>query len=83
MCKRKIVNAARVAGASSISWDSRKKIADVVFDTSKVSIEAIQKQIAEAGYDTEKFKATDKAYNSLPGCCQYERVKLNENKLNP
>jgi len=26
-----------------------------------------------AGYDSEKFLAPDTAYNSLAGCCQYER----------
>lgn len=76
MCKRKIENAAKTAGATLINWESNKQAATVVFDTAKVSIETIQKQIAAVGYDTEKFAADDKAYNSLPGCCQYERVKL-------
>ena len=83
MCKRKIENAAKTAGASSINWDSNKQAALVTFDTAKVSVETIQKQIAGVGYDTEKFRADDKAYNSLPGCCRYERVKLEANKPTP
>ena len=82
MCKRKIENAAKTAGATSINWDSNKQAALVTFDPVKVSIDTIQKQIAGVGYDTEKFKADDKAYGSLPGCCQYERVKLEANKPN-
>jgi hypothetical protein len=31
--------------------------------------------IANAGHDTEMHKATDEAYNKLPGCCKYERAK--------
>lgn len=83
MCKRTIESAAKAAGASSINWDSNKKNASVVFDSSKVSIEAIQKRIAGVGYDTEKFVADAQAYNSLPGCCQYERVKLEGTKPTP
>ena len=26
---------------------------------------------ANAGHDTDKVKATDKAYNNLHGCCKY------------
>lgn len=83
MCKRTIESAAKGAGATSINWDSSKKIAYVVFDSSKVSVDAIQKQIAGLGYDTEEYTADTKAYNSLPDCCQYERVKLQVNKSNP
>jgi hypothetical protein len=36
-------------------------------------VAAIQQRIADAGYDTPKFRATDAAYNSLDKCCQYER----------
>ncbi len=83
MCKKKIETAAKAAGATSINWDSNKQAALVKFDPAKVSIETIQKQIAGVGYDTEKFKAEDKAYGGLPGCCQYERVKLEATKLTP
>jgi hypothetical protein len=36
-------------------------------------VSSIQQKIADAGYDTPKFKATDAAYNSLDKCCQYDR----------
>jgi Cu(I)/Ag(I) efflux system membrane fusion protein len=41
------------------------------FDPAKTSIDAIGKKIAEAGHDNDKAKATDKAYDKLPGCCKY------------
>lgn len=31
------------------------------------------RKVAEAGHDNEKFKASDETYESLPGCCHYER----------
>jgi Cu(I)/Ag(I) efflux system membrane fusion protein len=34
---------------------------------------AIQKAIANAGHDTEKIKAEDKVYNTLPECCKYRK----------
>lgn len=40
---------------------------------SEVEEAKIHEKIASVGHDTEKVKATDKAYNSLPGCCKYER----------
>jgi len=80
MCKRKIETAAKSAGAKTINWEADKQLATVSLDTSKVSLDAIQRKIADAGYDTEKFIADDKAYNSLPGCCQYERAKVEPKK---
>jgi hypothetical protein len=26
------------------------------------------------GHDTEKYRADDKAYAKLPGCCKYDRA---------
>lgn len=80
MCKNRIEKAAKAAGATSINWNADKQFASVSFDSTKVSLDAIQSKIAEAGYDTEKFTASNEAYTSLPGCCQYERVKPEEKK---
>jgi periplasmic mercuric ion binding protein len=73
MCKARIENAVKSEGAASASWDLKTKILTVTFDPSKTSIESFGKKLAAVGHDTEKFKADDKAYNSLPGCCKYER----------
>ena len=73
MCKSTIEKAAAKAGASTANWDEETKELKVSYAVNKTSSEKIQKQIAKSGYDTQGFKATDKAYDKLHGCCKYER----------
>jgi cation transport ATPase len=75
MCKARIEKAAKIEGVSKAEWNKETKVLTLVYDPSKVKSDDIQKKIAAVGHDTEKFKADDKAYNSLPGCCKYERNK--------
>jgi periplasmic mercuric ion binding protein len=75
MCKDRIEKAAKEEGAANASWDSKTKILTVSFDASKTSVDALSKKLASVGHDTEKYKADDKAYSALPGCCKYERTK--------
>ncbi len=75
MCKDRIEKAAKEEGAASASWDLKTKILTVSFDPAKTNVDALSKRIASVGHDTEKYKADDKVYNSLPACCQYERDK--------
>ncbi|HLO60219.1 MAG TPA: cation transporter [Bacteroidales bacterium] len=72
-CKTKIEKAAKIEGVSEATWNTDTKVLTVVYDPSKVTSDDIQKKIAAVGYDTEKYKADEKAYNYLPGCCQYDR----------
>jgi copper chaperone CopZ len=74
-CKTKIEKAAKIEGVSEATWSTDTKVLTVVYDPSKVTSDDIQKKIASVGYDTEKYKADEKAYNGLPACCQYERQK--------
>jgi mercuric ion binding protein len=78
MCKTRIEKAAKDAGAASADWSTETKMLTVQFNTAMISIAKIQQTIAEAGHDTEEFKATDKAYDKLPACCKYERAKKQE-----
>ncbi len=71
MCKRTIEKAAKIPGVNSFNWDKDKKVATLSFDSSKTTAAAVQKKIAAAGYDTQLFKADEKAYGKLPSCCQY------------
>ena len=75
MCKNKIEKAGKVSGVKSINWDENTQQAKVQFDSKLISLDTIQKNIAAVGYDTEKFKASDKTFRDLPHCCQYERTK--------
>ena len=75
MCKTRIEKAAKVNGVSKANWDSKTQMLALVYDPSKTTSDDIQKKIAAVGHDTEKFKADDKAYAKLPGCCKYDRKK--------
>lgn len=75
MCKETIEGALKVDGISKADWNVETKIITVEFDTAKISLDQIQKNIAIVGYDNEKYKADDKAYSDLAECCQYDRKK--------
>ena len=75
MCKERIEKAAKVEGVSKADWSDKTKVLTLVYNPSKVTSDDIQKKIAAVGHDTEKFKADDKAYSNLPGCCKYDRKK--------
>jgi periplasmic mercuric ion binding protein len=70
-CKDRIEKAAKMNGVSKADWNMDTHMLTVVYNPARVTSEAIQKSIAAAGHDTEKFKATDMAYNNLPACCKY------------
>lgn len=71
MCKTRIEKAAKIDGVSKVEWNQKTKVLTLVYDPAKVKNEDVQKKIASVGYDTPKFKADDKTYNNLPGCCKY------------
>ena len=75
MCKHRIEAAAlKVEGVQSAEWNTETKILSVKYDTQLTTTpENVQKKMAEIGHDTEKYTATDTAYNNLPGCCHYQR----------
>jgi len=70
-CKARIEKAAKIDGVTKAEWNKDSKVLTLVYNPAKVKSDDVQKKIAAAGHDTEKFKADDKAYNGLPGCCQY------------
>jgi len=74
LCKERIEKAAKsVNGVSSAVWDVKTKKIQVEFNATRTNPDAIQKAIAKVGHDTEKFKATNEAYNKLPECCLYRK----------
>jgi copper chaperone CopZ len=73
MCKARIEKAAKIEGVSKVDWNKDTKILTLAYNPSVVTLDDIQKKIASVGHDTETYKADIKTYNSLPGCCKYER----------
>jgi periplasmic mercuric ion binding protein len=70
-CKARIEKTAKVDGVTKAVWSDKTKMLTLVYNPMKVKTDDIQKSLAAVGHDTPKYKATDKAYNTLPGCCKY------------
>ena len=73
MCETTIEKAGNLKKVAQVDWNKDTKMATLTYDSEKTSHDEILKRIALAGYDSEKFLAPDAAYESLAGCCQYER----------
>jgi outer membrane receptor for ferrienterochelin and colicin/copper chaperone CopZ len=71
MCKQRIEKALKIKGISKAKWDVPTNMLTVVFNPADISLEGIHKHIAGIGHDTEKEKAEQKVYESLPDCCRY------------
>ena len=74
-CKETIEASLKTDGIVKADWNVDLKVITVEYDSSKISLDKIEKEIASVGYDNEKYKGDDKAYAALPECCQYEREK--------
>lgn len=70
MCKTRIEKAVKIKEVKYAKWNKDTKMLKVAFDSS-IAVDSLQKRIAEAGHDTEKFKAKDDVYAALPKCCLY------------
>src|SRR5574343_613509 len=62
-----------IKGVSFASWDPSFARLICTYDANVTSNSAIQKVIASVGHDTDLYRADDKVYKALPGCCKYER----------
>jgi hypothetical protein len=56
MCKDRIENTSKKAGASKAEWDAETLTLKLEFDQSKTSLDQILKKIAEVGHDNENTK---------------------------
>jgi periplasmic mercuric ion binding protein len=76
MCKKTIEGSLKdMEGIGAANWDVEKKLITIAYDASEINEGDIHKRIAGVGYDTDKERGSDEAYQELPGCCQYERRK--------
>jgi periplasmic mercuric ion binding protein len=73
MCKKTIEKSLKTDGVATSNWDKDSKIMVVSYDSTMISLQQIQQNIAAAGYDNEGAKGEDAAYANLHSCCQYER----------
>tara|TARA_B100001564_G_scaffold100299_1_gene82482 strand:- start:3216 stop:3590 length:375 start_codon:yes stop_codon:yes gene_type:complete len=74
MCKDRIEKAAiSVKGVKYASWDIPSGKLRLVYNSLKTNLDAIKKQIAASGHDSDYHKAIVEIYDQLPACCQYVR----------
>lgn len=73
MCKKTIENSLKISGVSKAEWNKETKMMTVTYNSKKITLAQIHKNIASVGYDTELETAYDEVYNKLHGCCKYER----------
>ncbi|MES2005513.1 MAG: cation transporter [Bacteroidota bacterium] len=72
-CKQQIEKTLKVEGIIKAEWNAKNQLLIVTYASHTIRNIDIQKKIAEAGYDTEKQRATDEAYNKLEACCKYRK----------
>lgn len=75
MCKTRIEKIALSSGATTADWNVKTKFLTVVYEPGRSSMDYISGRLAKAGHDTGLKSAKDKAYNALPDCCKYERIR--------
>ena len=73
MCKARIEKALKVDGVRYAVWDTETKIVTVKFNPKIITLDELHQKCADVGHDTEKVKAKDEVYDSLHGCCHYDR----------
>ncbi|HPF10885.1 MAG TPA: heavy-metal-associated domain-containing protein [Flavobacteriaceae bacterium] len=79
MCKARIEKAAiKTKGVKTAVWSVDTHKLNLIYDARKTNLDTIQKRIAEVGHDTEKYKATDAAYESVSPCCKYRDPQIIE-----
>jgi copper chaperone CopZ len=72
-CKKTIESSVSVDGVAEKDWNVESTLMTVKFDTTKITLDAIEQLVAKAGYDNDAYYGDDYAYGKLPNCCQYER----------
>ena len=75
MCEETIEEAVPDDGAAKVEWDRKTRIAQITFDSTRTTLDAVLERVAQAGYDNERWTAPDAAYDKLPHCCHYVRTR--------
>jgi len=75
MCEDRIEEHLRFTkGVKEVDLDIKSKVVMVIFKSEKTSAQKLREEIASLGYNADNVAANEKAYHTLPGCCQKEGV---------
>ncbi len=73
MCKNRIENALDKPGVYKAIFSLETKILTVTYDQNRLKEIQLHNMVAMVGHDTEKVKASNVVYESLPDCCKYRQ----------
>lgn len=77
-CKNRIESVLRsLNGVNSSSWDITTQKVIIDYEYELITIKRIHQAITAIGYNTEDYKTTSEAYNSLPKSCRHFGNSLN------
>jgi mercuric ion binding protein len=75
-CVKTVTNALKkVEGVKTAKVDLKKKTATVTYASTKVTVDKLEKAIADAGYDANDVKRNPEAYEKLDACCKADKKK--------
>ena len=77
MCKSRIDKGViNIKGVKYANWDINSNNLFIIYNSRKTKLDSIKKNIAALGHDTDKYKAIDEVYKSLPECCYYKTSSI-------
>ena len=65
-------------GVTAVDLDIDSKVLTVTFKTKKTDADKLRKAISLIGYNADDVKASKKAHDNLPSCCQHLDFKEEE-----
>jgi copper chaperone CopZ len=72
-CKDRIESSLDKKGVYKAIFNLDSKILTVTYDPRKLEEIQLHNMVAMVGHDTEKVKASNVVYESLPDCCKYRQ----------
>lgn len=72
-CKERIENALDKKGIYKAIYSIESSIVTITYDPTKLQEIQLHNIIAMVGHDTDKVKASNVVYQSLPDCCKYRK----------
>jgi|TARA_B100000780_G_scaffold2062_1_gene1791 cation transport ATPase len=77
MCKDRIEKGAlKLKGVKYVNWNIISNKVSIIYNSKKIKLDNIHKEIALLGHSTDLQKATEDTYNNLPDCCQYKTESI-------
>ena len=65
-------------GVTAVDLDIDSKVLTVTFKTKKTDVDKLRQVISSIGYNADDVKASKKAHDNLPSCCQHLDFKEEE-----